>query len=69
MPSSAASEFIFRFRLWHTPDTSVDLSWLDTTHAAKRIARLKSEIKALEQDRARYEQELEAYRETVAATR
>jgi len=42
---------------------------LDTTHAAERIGRLKSEIKALEQDRARYEQELEAYRDTVAATR
>jgi hypothetical protein len=34
LASSAASEFIFRFRLWHTPDTSVDLSWLDGTQGA-----------------------------------
>ena len=39
---------------------------LDTKHAAERIGRLKSEIAALERDRARYQQELEAYRSTVA---
>lgn len=42
---------------------------LDTTQAAERIGRLKSEIKTLEQDRARYEQELETYRNTVASAR
>lgn len=42
---------------------------LDTRQAAERIGRLKSEIKALELDRARYEQELVAYRNTVAAAR
>ena len=39
---------------------------LDTKHAAERIGRLKSEIAALERDRARYQQDLEAYRSTVA---
>ena len=38
---------------------------LDTKQAAERIGRLKSEIAALEKDRARYEQELETYRRTV----
>lgn len=42
---------------------------LDVKQAAESIGRLNSEIKALEQDRVRYEQELEAYREKVAATR
>lgn len=42
---------------------------LDTRQAAERIGRLKSELKALELDRARYEQELIAYRNTVAAAR
>jgi len=42
---------------------------LDTKQAAERIGRLKSEIDALEQDRARYAQELETYRTTVAASR
>lgn len=42
---------------------------LDTKQAAERIGRLKSEIDALEQDRARYAQELETYRTTVAAAR
>jgi ribosome modulation factor len=42
---------------------------LDTKQAAERIGRLKSEIKALEQDRARYQQELVAYRNTVASVR
>jgi hypothetical protein len=41
---------------------------LDTKHAAERIGRLKSEITELEKDRARYAQELEAYRSTVAST-
>ena len=40
---------------------------LDTKHAAERIGRFKSEIAALERDRARYQQELESYRSTVAA--
>ena len=40
---------------------------LDTKQAAERIGRLKSEIAALERDRARYQQELETYRATVAA--
>jgi hypothetical protein len=40
---------------------------LDTKHAAERMGRLKSEIATLERDRARYQQELEAYRSTVAA--
>lgn len=40
---------------------------LDTKHAAERIGRLKSEIATLERDRARYQQELEEYRSTVAA--
>ena len=42
---------------------------LNTKQAAERIGRLKSEIKALEQDRARYEQELVVYRNTVASAR
>jgi hypothetical protein len=40
---------------------------LDTKHASERIGRLKSEIAQLERDRARYQQELEEYRSTVAA--
>lgn len=40
---------------------------LDTKHAAERIGRLKSEIAKLERDRARYQQELESYRSTVAS--
>lgn len=40
---------------------------LDTKHAAERIGRLKTEIADLERDRARYQQELETYRSTVAA--
>ena len=42
---------------------------LDTKQAAERIGRLKTEIDRLEQDRARYAQELEAYRSTVASSR
>jgi uncharacterized small protein (DUF1192 family)/ribosome modulation factor len=42
---------------------------LDTKQAAERIGRLKSEIARLEQDRARYAQELETYRSTVASSR
>jgi hypothetical protein len=38
---------------------------LDTKQAAERIGRLKSEIETLEKERARYEQELEAYRRTA----
>jgi ribosome modulation factor len=40
---------------------------LDTKQAAERVGRLKAEITELEQDRARYAQELEAYRNTVAS--
>ena len=40
---------------------------LDTKHAAERIGQLKSEITSLERDRARYQQELESYRATVAS--
>ncbi len=40
---------------------------LDTKQAAERIGQLKAEIVVLEQDRARYAAELEAYRNTVAA--
>jgi chromosome segregation ATPase len=39
---------------------------LDTKHAAERIGQFKSEISTLERDRARYQQELESYRATVA---
>jgi hypothetical protein len=42
---------------------------LDTKQIAERIGRLKSEIAELEKDRARYEQELETYRSTVASTK
>ena len=42
---------------------------LDTKQAAERIGRLKTEIDRLEQDRARYAQELETYRSTVASSR
>ncbi len=42
---------------------------LDTKQTAERIGRLKSEISDLEKDRARYEQELETYRSTVASTK
>lgn len=42
---------------------------LDTKQAAERIGRLKTEIDLLEQDRARYAQELETYRSTVASSR
>jgi hypothetical protein len=38
---------------------------LDTKQAAERIGRLKSEITELEQERARYQAELDAYRQTV----
>lgn len=41
---------------------------LDTKQAAERIGRLKAEIPALEKERARYQQELDAYRATVAST-
>jgi len=49
-----------------TPEERTD-AVLDTKHAAERIGRLKSEIATLERDRARYQQELETYRSTVAA--
>jgi hypothetical protein len=42
---------------------------LDTKQMAERIGRLRSEISELERDRARYEQELESYRSTVASTK
>jgi Protein of unknown function (DUF2799) len=42
---------------------------LDTRQNAERIGRLKTEIRELERDRARYAQELETYRTTVAASR
>ena len=48
-----------------TPEARAD-AVLDTKHAAERIGRLKSEITQLERDRARYQQELETYRATVA---
>jgi hypothetical protein len=38
---------------------------LDTKQAAERIGRLKSEIAELEQERARYQAELDAYRKTA----
>jgi Protein of unknown function (DUF2799) len=38
---------------------------LDTKQAAERIGRLKSEITELEKERARYQAELDAYRQTV----
>jgi len=40
---------------------------VDTKQAAERMGRLKSEIANLEKDRARYQQELDAYRTMVAA--
>ena len=40
---------------------------VDTKQAAERIGRLKAEIVELEKDRARYQQELDAYRSTVAS--
>jgi hypothetical protein len=40
---------------------------LDTKQRAERIGRLKAEIAQLQKDRARYAQELEVYRATVAA--
>jgi hypothetical protein len=39
---------------------------LDTKQAAERIGQLKAEITSLEQERARYQAELDAYRRTVA---
>ena len=41
---------------------------LDAKQAAERIGRLRKEIEDLQADRVRYERELEAYQETVAAT-
>ncbi|MBK6453539.1 MAG: DUF2799 domain-containing protein [Proteobacteria bacterium] len=38
---------------------------LDTKQAAERIGRLKAEITELERERARYQAELDAYRQTV----
>jgi cell division protein FtsB len=38
---------------------------LDTKQAAERIGQLKTEIAQLEQERARYQAELDAYRKTV----
>jgi hypothetical protein len=49
-----------------TPEERTD-AVLDTKHAAERIGQYKSEITALERDRARYQQELESYRATVAS--
>jgi Protein of unknown function (DUF2799) len=40
---------------------------LDTKQIAERIGRLKAEIAALEKDRARYAQELDTYRTTIAS--
>lgn len=40
---------------------------LDAKQAAERIGRLKAEIAELEKDRARYQQEFDAYRATVAS--
>ena len=42
---------------------------LDTKQFAERIGRLNSEIAELEKERARYAQELETYRSTVASTK
>ncbi len=42
---------------------------LDAKQYAERIGRLKAEVTQLEKDRARYAQELETYRTTVASTR
>jgi hypothetical protein len=42
---------------------------LDTKQFAERIGRLKSEIAELEKERARYAQELETYRSTVASAK
>lgn len=42
---------------------------LDAKEYAERIGRLKSEVTQLERDRARYAQELETYRTTVASAR
>jgi len=41
---------------------------LDAKQYAERIGRLKAEVTQLEKDRARYAQELETYRTTVAST-
>jgi hypothetical protein len=41
---------------------------VDAKQAAERIPRLKKEIAELEKDRVRYQAELDAYRNTVAAT-
>jgi len=51
-----------------TPEERVD-AVLDTRQIAERIGRLRSEIAELEKDRARYAQELDTYRETLASTR
>ena len=40
---------------------------LDAKQAAERIGRLRAEIAELEQDRARYQREFDAYRATVAS--
>ena len=42
-----------------------DRAVLDTKQAAERIGRLKAEITELEKERARYQAELDAYRQTV----
>ncbi|MGD9598097.1 MAG: DUF2799 domain-containing protein [Steroidobacteraceae bacterium] len=50
-------------------DTPADLraqALVDTKQLAERAGRLKSEIRELERDRARYERELEDYRVTLA---
>ena len=51
-----------------TPEARAQ-SVLDTKNAAERIGRFKSEIATLERDRARYQQELDTYRATVASSR
>lgn len=49
-----------------TPESRTE-AVLDAKQAAERIGRLKAEIAQLEKDRARYAEELETYRRTVAA--
>jgi len=68
LESSIASRAFVLANSSATPEERTQ-ALLDTRQHAERIGRLKAEIGALEQQRARYAQELEVYRSTVASAR
>lgn len=67
LEDAVAAEALLLVSATATPEERAQ-SLLDTKQLAERIGQLKGEIPALEKERARYQQELDAYRATVAST-